>query len=67
MKLLTVQEYNQQVKQFYPQDWALCGKSKGFLYVTDDFKFGAWGITEQSAQNKFKRLGALETYGVSKH
>lgn len=57
MKMLTVKEYNEQVDQFYPQGWAKTSKTKGFVYVTDDFKFGSWGITEQSAQNKFKRLG----------
>ncbi len=64
MKLLTVSEYNNQVRTAYPEKWSQCYRNKGFVCTTDDFKFGAWGITEDSAFNKFKRLSAIKTFNL---
>ena len=55
MKVLTVQEYNQQIKTFYPQSWAQSSKKNGFIAVKEDFSDGFWGEIRQSAINKFNR------------
>lgn len=56
MKVLTIEEYNEQVKAVYPQDWAQCHKDRGYIAITDDLKNGMWGLTKQSAINKFNRV-----------
>lgn len=53
MLVLTIKEYNEQVKEFYPQDWAQSSKPNGFMAVSDDFAYASWGKTKQSAINKF--------------
>ncbi len=55
MKLLTVQEYNEQVKQFYPQDWAQIHKANGFVATDEKFNYTYWGKTKKSAINKWDK------------
>ncbi len=55
MKLLImpVVEYNKKVKQLYPFDWSGFNKTKGVVATDENFDKATWGITQESAINKF--------------
>lgn len=53
--VLTVQEYNEQVKAFYPQDWAKFNRASGYVATNPLFSEAAWGRSKDSAIKKFER------------